>query len=73
MYRYKGISFAKGFKMSLANFKKTYASDSSFLEVPHLERDAELERVWNEVSKKNGNNIKSNKKSRSTEAAEGKK
>lgn len=71
MYQYKGISFAKELNCSLANFKKMFASNKHFLGVPHLDRDAELEKVWKAVMKFNGNDTKPNRKSKSTTTKKG--
>lgn len=54
MYKWKGITFSKEFKSSLAEFKKSFASNENFKAIPHDKRDAELEKVWKAVMKYNG-------------------
>ena len=67
-YKYKGISFAKDLNVSLADFKKMFASNRVFKDIPHLERDAELEKVYKAVMKHNGFYTPISKKSRTDKA-----
>jgi hypothetical protein len=50
---YKGITFAEEHRnVSFADFKKMFASNRFFLEVPHTEREAELKRVHKKIKPK---------------------
>ena len=69
MASYKGISFSSELNCSLENFKKMFASNKFFLEIPHLERDAELKKVWKQVNKENGNAVPTISKSKKTKSA----
>tara|TARA_R110002072_G_scaffold240489_2_gene399061 strand:+ start:734 stop:952 length:219 start_codon:yes stop_codon:yes gene_type:complete len=53
MATYKGITFAEEHRnVSFADFKKMFASNRFFLEVPHTEREAELKRVHKKIKPK---------------------
>ena len=73
MYSYKGISFAKDLNVSLAEFKEMFASNRVFKEVPHLDRDAELEKVHKEVMQHNGFDTSVSEKSKSDKTKSSKK
>lgn len=64
MFRYKGIVFAKDYKKSLAEFKKDFGSNHIFKEIPSLERDRELEKVYDKLMKHNGELPSSPRKSK---------
>jgi len=46
MASYKGISFAKGYNRSFANFKAEFESTHVFKVVPHKKRDSELKKAY---------------------------
>ena len=53
MAAYKGITFAEEHRNApFADFKKMFASNRFFLEVPHTEREAELKRVHKKIKPK---------------------
>lgn len=49
---YKGIEFAKGYNKSFADFKKEFGSTHVFKAIPSAEREAELEKVYEDVTGK---------------------
>jgi hypothetical protein len=64
---YKGITFAEEHRnVSFADFKKMFASNRFFLEVPHTEREAELKRVHKRIKSKSASVSKSNKQREET-------
>jgi hypothetical protein len=64
---YKGITFAEEHRnVSFADFKKMFASNRFFLEVPHTEREAELKRVHKKIKPKSASVSKSNKQREET-------
>lgn len=50
-YTYKGITFAKGFRANLADFKEAFGLHQDFKLIPHVQREKELKRVHGEVLK----------------------
>lgn len=44
--RYKGITFAAGYKKSFEDFKKEFASTHVFNNIPENEREAELKTAY---------------------------
>ena len=65
MNTYKGITFAKEHRdMPFADFKKLFASNRCFLEVPHEEREAELKKVHSRIKTKSASIYKSKTKSK---------
>jgi hypothetical protein len=62
-YKYKGIVFAKDYNKSLAEFEKDFGTNHIFNEIPHLERPAEIKKVYNELIKHNGKFLDSSNKS----------
>jgi hypothetical protein len=64
---YKGITFAEEHRnVPFADFKKMFASNRFFLEVPHTEREAELKRVHKKIKPKSASVSKSNKQREET-------
>ena len=64
---YKGITFAEEHRnVPFADFKKMFASNRFFLEVPHTEREAELKRVHKKIKPKSASVSKSNKQLKKT-------
>ena len=60
MITYKGITFAEAHRdVSFADFKKMFASNRFFLEVPHTKREAELKRVHKKIKPKSASVSKS--------------
>lgn len=72
-YAYKGIRFAKDYNKSFADFKNEFGSTHIFKEIPHLERDKELRKVYDGLIKHNGKLSDSTKKSKGNKASKGKK
>ena len=60
MNTYKGITFAKEHRdMPFADFKKLFASNRYFLEVPENKREAELIKVHSRIKPKSAGIFKS--------------
>lgn len=55
MRSYKGITFAKGYNKSFAEFKDEFASTHVFKEIPPKDREAELKNAYKIATKDNGN------------------
>lgn len=55
MDNYKGITFAKGYNKSFAEFKEEFASIHIFKNIHPKEREAELKKAYNIAIKNNGN------------------
>lgn len=55
MAKYKGITFAKGYNRSFAEFKEEFASTHVFKRIPHKEREAELKKAYKIATSGNGN------------------
>lgn len=55
MKHYKGITFAKGYNKSFANFKKEFGSVHIFIEMPSDEREKELKIAYEVAIEKNKN------------------
>lgn len=51
MAKYKGITFAKGYDRSFADFKNEFASTHVFKDVPSAKREAELKKAWKIATK----------------------
>ena len=69
MATYKGITFAEEHRnISFADFKKMFASNRFFLEVPHTEREAELKRVHKKIKPKSASVSKTNNKRKNINA-----
>tara|TARA_R110002153_G_scaffold201868_1_gene355096 strand:- start:209 stop:427 length:219 start_codon:yes stop_codon:yes gene_type:complete len=69
---YKGITFAEEHRNApFADFKKMFASNRFFLEVPHTEREAELKRVHKKIKPKSASVSKSNKQSQEANKKQG--
>lgn len=54
--------------MSFANFKKLFASNRFFLEVPNTEREAELKKIHKKLKSKSARVSKTNNKRKDTNA-----
>lgn len=72
-FDYKGIKFAKDYNKSFADFKNDFGSNHIFKKIPHLERDKELKRVYDALTKHNGKFSDSTKNSKRDKASKGKK
>lgn len=64
---YKGITFAKDYNKSFAEFEKDFGSNHIFNEIPHLERAKELKKVYNDLIKHNGKFLNSSDKGEKSE------
>ena len=62
-FKYKGITFAKDYNKSFADFEKDFGQNHNFNDIPHLERPAEIKKVYNELIKHNGKFLDSSNKS----------
>lgn len=69
---YKGISFAKDYKKSFAEFEKEFGSNHFFKTIPHLDRAKELKKVYNNLIKHNGKFLDSATKRKDSKAKQGK-
>lgn len=48
---YRGITFAKGYNRSFAEFKEEFASTHVFKNIPKSKREAELKKAWKIATK----------------------
>lgn len=55
MDNYKGITFAKGYNKSFAEFKDEFASKHIFNAIHPKQREAELKKAYNIAIQNNGN------------------
>lgn len=55
MSSYKGITFAKGYNKSFAEFKDEFASTHIFKNIHPKDREAELKKAYKVAIKNNGN------------------
>ena len=55
MDNYKGITFAKGYNKSFAEFKDEFASTHIFKSIHPKQREAELRKAFKIATKNNGN------------------
>ena len=72
-YGYKGIKFAEDYNKSFADFKNEFGSNHIFNKIPHLERDKELKKVYENLNKHNGKLSTIAKVGKSDKASKGKK
>lgn len=70
MAKYKGITFAKGYDRSFADFKNEFASTHVFKDIPSNRREAELKKAWKIATKDELS--RSNSKSGKTKSAKSK-
>ena len=73
MASYKGITFAKGYNRSFADFKKEFGSTHIFKGLYPKQRELELKKAHKIAIKGNGNISKPTAKSKKANTSKGKK